>query len=455
MIRVLPALVFFIVVVFNGSASAANAKDKRTKSSNGISSTIKKINQSALAIKETNRNALAIKKKIENTKQNISKAKNEIKLIDGKLTKLSKDYIFTEEEYKQISKEVEMCEAQLEKVSKELEIKHNALIALSAEQLSLSVAIRQAGDLTKGSVISAEFYEKQKISNQKKISNLEKDILSLNQIKNKRLEIAQNAKNTLSIITKQRHSYAIQKSIKEKEIIALNKQEEKYQIDLNYITKRQDELRNTLAKLKILRANEVAQAQRQAKAQRQAIAMEAARKKKLRSEIAQAKEIEKKTGKKVDISKLASSKQSDSVKQINSSYKAIATSSYSGAKTISPIAGARVIKRFGTYEDPIYKIKIFNESITLQAPSSDAAVVSVMDGKVVYAGNSSMLGKVVVIAHAGNLHTVYAGLSKIPPAITVGTAVSRGYTIGKVSRRLIFEATKNSRHIDPLQLIQI
>ena len=103
----------------------------------------------------------------------------------------------------------------------------------------------------------------------------------------------------------------------------------------------------------------------------------------------------------------------------------------------------------------MYKIKIFNESITLQAPSNDSPVVSVMDGKVVYAGNSSMLGKVVVIAHAGNLHTVYAGLSKIPSTITVGRAVSKGYTIGKVSRRLIFEATKNSRQIDPLQLIQI
>lgn len=455
MIRVLPALVFFIVVVFSGSASATNAKDKRTKLSNETSSTIKKINQSALAIKKINNNALLIKKKLENTKQNISKAKNEIKLIDGKLSELSKNYVFTEEEYKQISKEVEIYEAQLEKVGKELEIKHNALIALSAEQLSLSVAIKQAEDLTKGSVISAEFYEKQKISNQKKILNLEKDILSLNQIKNKRLEIAQNAKNTLGIITKQRHAYAIQKASQEKEIIALNKQEEKYQRDLEAITKRQDELRNTLAKLNILRANEVAEAQRQARAQRQAVALEVVRKKRLRSEILKAKQTERITGKKVDMQALEAKVYNDSVKQVNSSYKAAVTSSYSGGKTISPIAGATVIKRFGTYEDPIYKIKIFNESITLQAPSSDAAVVSVMDGKVVYAGNSSMLGKVVVIAHAGNLHTVYAGLSKIPPTITAGTAVSRGYTIGKVSRRLIFEATKNSRQIDPLQLIQI
>jgi len=452
MIRILLILIF---VSFASGTTTKNKKQYTKTTGSGTPTTLKKIKQSNLAIKETSRNALAIKSKLANTKQNINKAKNEIKLIDGKLSELSKDYVFTEEEYRQITKEVELYEIALKKVSVELEKKHNALITLSAEQLSLSVAIKQVGDATKGSVISGEFYEKQKLYNQAKIANLENDILKLDKIKKQRLQNAQNAQNTLSFIKKQRQVFAVQKTNQEKEIIALNKQEEKYKKDLESITKRQDELRSTLVKLNILRANEVSQAQKRAKEQREAIALEVARKKKLRSEIAQAKEIEKKTGKKVDISKLASSKQSNSFKQINSSYQAVTTSSYSGGKTISPIAGASVIKRFGTYEDPVYKIKIFNESITLQAPSNDSPVVSVMDGKVVYAGNSSMLGKVVVIAHAGNLHTVYAGLSKIPSTITVGRAVSKGYTIGKVSRRLIFEATKNSRQIDPLQLIQI
>ncbi|MDD5359586.1 MAG: peptidoglycan DD-metalloendopeptidase family protein [Sulfurovaceae bacterium] len=448
MIRIL----LILVIVSFANCKTTNNKKQYTKTS---STTLKKIKQSTLAIKQTNNNALVIKRKLESTKQDINKAKNEIKLIDGKLTKLSKDYVFTEEEYKQISKEVEMYEIALRKVSEDLEKKHNALIILSAEQLSLSVAIKQVGDATKGSIISGEFYEKQKLFNQKKIANLENEILKLDKIKKQRLTNARNAQNTLIFIKKQRQTFTIQKTNQEKEIIALNRQEEKYKKDLDSITKRQDELRSTLVKLNILRANEVAQAEKRAKEQREAIALEVARKKKLRDEIAKAKEIEKKTGKKVDISKLASSKQSDSVKNINSSYQAITTSNYSGGKTISPIAGASVIKRFGTYEDPVYKIKIFNESITLQAPSADSPVVSVMDGKVVYAGNSSMLGKVVVIAHAGNLHTVYAGLSKIPSTITVGRAVSKGYTIGKVSRRLIFEATKNSRQIDPLQLIKI
>ncbi len=66
-----------------------------------------------------------------------------------------------------------------------------------------------------------------------------------------------------------------------------------------------------------------------------------------------------------------------------------------------------------------------------------------------------MLGKVVVVSHSKKIHTVYAGLSKIAPNIHVGSKIKKGYVIGKVSRKLIFQATKNSKHINPLRLIQI
>jgi murein DD-endopeptidase MepM/ murein hydrolase activator NlpD len=113
------------------------------------------------------------------------------------------------------------------------------------------------------------------------------------------------------------------------------------------------------------------------------------------------------------------------------------------------------VKHFGTYIDPIYKIKIFNESITLKAPSSDAKVKNVLNGKVVFAGETSMMGKVVVVSHARRLHTVYAGLSKIAPTIKTGRKLRKGYVVGRVKSKLIFEATKNSKHIDPLKLIRI
>ena len=80
---------------------------------------------------------------------------------------------------------------------------------------------------------------------------------------------------------------------------------------------------------------------------------------------------------------------------------------------------------------------------------------NVLNGKVVFAGKSSMLGKVVVVAHSHKMHTVYAGLSKIAPTIHVGSKIKRGYVVGKVSEKLIFQATKDSKHINPLKLIKI
>ena len=114
-----------------------------------------------------------------------------------------------------------------------------------------------------------------------------------------------------------------------------------------------------------------------------------------------------------------------------------------------------MIKKFGTYVDPVYKIKIYNESITLQAPQEDAKVQNVLNGQIVYAGESSMLGKVVVVEHSGRMHTVYAGLSKIAPNIVKGRKIKQGYVVGKVNSKLVFQATKDSKHIDPLRLISI
>ena len=132
------------------------------------------------------------------------------------------------------------------------------------------------------------------------------------------------------------------------------------------------------------------------------------------------------------------------------------TINYSGAKTISPLRGARLIKKFGTYIDPVYKFKIFNKSITLKASHRGSKVHSVLNGKIVFAENSGgMLGKVVIIEHANSMHTIYAKLSRLAPGIHVGRELSAGTIIGKVDKSLMFEVTKNNKHVDPLKLIRL
>ncbi len=76
--------------------------------------------------------------------------------------------------------------------------------------------------------------------------------------------------------------------------------------------------------------------------------------------------------------------------------------------------------------------------------------------QIVFAEDSGkMLGKVVIIEHKNRIHTIYAKLSRFAPGIKVGKRVPKGAVIGKVRSSLIFEVTKDNRHINPLKLIRL
>lgn len=141
------------------------------------------------------------------------------------------------------------------------------------------------------------------------------------------------------------------------------------------------------------------------------------------------------------------------VKQFGSSYRRVSTVKYKGKKTIAPLDNYRIEQRFGEYFDPVYKLKVFNESLVLAPQSKNANVKSVLGGKVVFAKNTPMLKKVVIIEHANSMHTIYAHLDKIAPTVRPGLRIPKGYVIGKVDDRLNFEVTIKDRHINPLELI--
>lgn len=130
-------------------------------------------------------------------------------------------------------------------------------------------------------------------------------------------------------------------------------------------------------------------------------------------------------------------------------------SQYTGETTISPLKHATVHLPFGMHEDSVYKVKVFNESVTLNAQKGFDKVFSVFEGKVIFAGKSSILGKVVVLAHKNKLHTVYAGLSKIAPYIRVGTYLKKGDVLGKVEKKLIFQVTQGKKFVNPLDVIEL
>ncbi len=141
------------------------------------------------------------------------------------------------------------------------------------------------------------------------------------------------------------------------------------------------------------------------------------------------------------------------VRQIGSSYQVSKLVKYRGPKTISPLKKYTVSQKFGTYTDPIYKIKIFNEAVILKAIKRNSRVRNVLDGKVIYADRTTMLEHVVIIQNRDNIHTIFAHMSQIAPTIKVGKKIPKGYIIGRVENELTFEVTKDEKHINPMRLI--
>lgn len=140
------------------------------------------------------------------------------------------------------------------------------------------------------------------------------------------------------------------------------------------------------------------------------------------------------------------------VRQIGSSYRNVSTAKYKGAKTIAPLKNYTILTKYGPYFDPVYKMRVFNEFITLGVKTR-ASVLAVLDGKVVFAKNTPVLKKVVILEHKNGIHTIYSYLDEIPRNIAVNARVKKGATIAFVGEKLHFEVTQKDKHIDPLQLI--
>ena len=437
-------------------------------------STTSKIQDSKQNLSATSTAKTKTNRRLGKIAKDIKSAEKDIVYLEAKIDKLALSQHKSEKQYEVLKKELVKSEKEFESTSSELEKKRKTFISLLSEQFSVVFALEQDHEPTQESIILHEVYLAYKKQNAKTLATLREDISSLKKRKKSKLYLRNKTQKEISGIIKKRESFAQKKKAKEKLLKKLSVDEEKYNSKLIKIVDKQNSLRSTLAKLNILHGQEVEEARKIAADKKEAMRLEKARQQKVREAKALARAKTRKAKEALRIAKTEEEKKkarlaakeaakeekkvykkSAQVRQVNSSYTKSKTYAYRGGKTISPIVGARVIKKFGTYVDPIYKIKIFNESITLKAPSSNAKVKNILNGKVVFAGKSSMLGKVVVVSHSKKIHTVYAGLSKIAPTIHAGSKIKRGYIIGKVNEKLVFQATKNSKHINPLRLIKI
>ena len=426
--------------------------------------TDKKIKKSETNLNKSVKEQKEMSGQLDKIAKNIKNANRDNKAVNKKLEVLSQKYSQNKETYQASKKSLAEYDQNLKAINQKIKEENKKFVEVLANQSSVIHAMNQSHDPTRESIVMQEAYRLLKKQNTKELAELKQQIDRNKVQKRKITKKRTSVKKKIDKMAKQRKEYEVQKNTKKKLLKSLAADEGKYRQKLQKEMDKQNALRSALAELNILQKKEVEEERRIAAEQKAAMLAEEKRKQAERKEREQARAEARKKGKKVVYTTKKTTKKATKVKEtpadrnvrkVGSSYKKDKIYAYRGGKTISPIRGAKLVKKFGTYVDPIYKIKIFNESVTLRAPSSNAKVRNVLNGKVVFAGSSSMLGKVVVVSHSSKMHTIYAGLSKIAPTVRKGSKIKKGYVIGKVSRKLIFEATKNSKHINPMRLISL
>ena len=443
-------LFFLIVLSLNTIFAASNIDKKIQTNTEKLNSSDDKKENTSLKIKE-------LAEKIESQNSNITTLEKDINQINSDITEHQK--LLEDAKYKLSDLNSKSTELIREKTSHEEQIVDTII-----EEFSISIALKLASEDTLQELIDNEIYTLLSQYSKEKVSKLNTNYsaLSTNTKNNQKdiekiasyIEDRQKTKNKLTIL-KEKHSSSL---------ISLEEQHKSYQEELNKVAKEQESLKNLLSELNILKEEESKKAQ----AREEADAEE--KRKKLQELLAQ----KKATNQKVTEEESSSAPDDDvvqtadvrnqryaknlnlDVKKIGSSTDGIQIIKYKGEKTIAPLKSFKIVKNFGTYYDPVYKIKLFNESIVLKSDEPKAKVVSVLNGKVVYAKkNAGMLANVVIIQHEGGLHTIYSHLDEISPTLVVGKWIKQGYVVGRVDESLMFQATKDSAHIDPKDLFKI
>lgn len=377
-----------------------------------------------------------VSEKIKDQKNSINSAKKLENQINKKLEELAKDIIAgnkdvqnTAKQISELSKHVEALEDSAHSANVELDklTSQNGELIKSQKDMELRMIKIISEDFAYDLVAPNDYSESQDSIIATEI------LLNLNSVMNSEFKkLAQDYEKTTNLIKSQskkiesikfdlrefRQKQASLKALQTKQkknLEILNQDKAIYSKKLNDIKKQQNEMRKTLESLQILAAKPKEEPKKQT----------------------QTKNTVK----------------SDDVRMIGSSYQAGNVKRYKGAKTIAPLDKFSVKQKFGDYVDPVYNIKIFNESVVLRSDTTDARVKNVLAGTIVFAKQTPILDKVVIVENSNGIHTIYAHLDKIAPTIKVGQKIKKGYVIGRVKQDLTFEVTQKNYHINPLELI--
>ncbi|TQR33774.1 peptidase M23 [Campylobacter sp. MIT 99-7217] len=374
-------------------------------------------------------NADEIKEKSKNLKENERIANQ----LNKKLEDLAKDILSSEKNLANLATQIEKLNTETSRLSQSAKVQNQELANLSSQNKNLlknkndieSKLINLiAKDFAYELALPSGYIESEESFIAFEVLNtldavLKEDFYKLSKDYEDISKLIDDKQKQINVINNNLKEYNSQiaklEELKKKQVEEINKQKTDrsiYTKKLSDLQKQQVELRKTLATLKITDENKEQQ-----------------------------------------INKNSSSNQR--IRQLGSSYQGSLVKRYTGKKTIAPLDNFSVKQKFGNYIDPVYNIKLFNENVVLRSKSSDATVKSVLAGKVVFAKETNLLQKVVIVEHSNGIHTIYAHLDKIAPTVKVGKNVKKSEVLGRVKNDLTFEVTQEKFHINPLELISL
>ena len=390
-------------------------------------------------IAQNQKNLKKKKKNKDNTTVKIKEIADKIEASNTNLSKLEEDIIKINEDIEQHQKLLESSQSKLNNLQakssdliKEKNSSEEEIINTIVEQFSTSLALQLASKESLQELIDNEMFNLLSTNAKQKVLKLNENYNRLTENTKANQQEINKLNSYIKDRLKTKENYKALQIKHTKSLENLEKEHKLYQAELKKVIEQQDSLSKILSDLKIVKQQELKKAQEQKEEDNQQAQTTNVRNQKY------AKDLN------LDVKKVGSS--TDGVQIVK----------YKGAKTIAPLKSFKIVKNFGTYYDPVYKIKLFNESIVLQSNEKDSKVVAVLNGKIVYAKkNAGMLENVVIIQHEGGIHTVYSHLDDIAPTLVVGKWVQKGSVVGRVNENLTFQVTKDSSHIDPRDLFSI
>lgn len=406
-ILILLLFVLFNSVVFADTASRIQRNEERLNTINS--------KQSALS------------KKLKSIGDNINDKNAKINNLDKEIKSLQRSIDLNQKLYLEQEKIFDDSQKKLNSLTDRLNVLQNELIGVILKDMTIAMILNSKEPLNEDSIANEEILKHLSDSAKEKVAMLikERERLQVN------IKLAQEKINNarMVIVAQKEKKIKLENSKLEQQALAnrMKDEIESYNNEIEKLDNERTQIQQILVDLNILQKKELENQE----AKREALQENDENTPSIGNNIAP---IE--------------------VRQIGSSYRNVSTARYNGKKTIAPLKDYTIETKYGPYFDPVYKIKVFNEFVTFGVKRR-SAVLSVLDGKIVFAKSTAMLKMVVIIEHSNGVHTIYSYLDEIPSNIKVGARVKKGSTIAYVSDKLNFEVTQKDKHINPLDFVYI